>query len=253
MKTPYQAHMDGMSAALSLAFECGQEAANHTGEKESYWRKEQERHLERASFYEEMAKRLNKNVCLAPGCFKKRYRRELCQPHWYDDLNGRDFGPPRSGKRGVVAIEILRAADHGEFCIFWPTSQEKFYPHGIHRIMCEDQNGPPPEGKRFACHECGNGNLGCVNKTHLKWGSAKDNVEDTKLTGSYQRGENTSSAKIKESDVIKIISLLPDHSDLEIASMFSIRRSHVNQIRNVKCWKHIKRERIPIKHKWRKK
>jgi len=46
----------------------------------------------------------------------------------------------------------------------------------VHRIVCEQANGPPPTPKHEAGHLCQNGRGGCVEPSHLKWMTRAENA-----------------------------------------------------------------------------
>jgi hypothetical protein len=49
---------------------------------------------------------------------------------------------------------------------------------GAHFYACEIRNGSRPSSEHEARHSCGNGHEGCVNGSHLSWGTRKENVAD---------------------------------------------------------------------------
>ena len=59
-------------------------------------------------------------------------------------------------------------------------------PQYLHRLVCEAQHGPAPEGKPHVSHSCGKGKEGCVAPAHLRWSSQRDNNRENWLVhGKY--------------------------------------------------------------------
>ena len=52
---------------------------------------------------------------------------------------------------------------------------------GVHAIACAEAHGPRPPDKPHAAHLCGN--RCCVNTTHLRWATPKENAADRVLHG----------------------------------------------------------------------
>jgi hypothetical protein len=116
----------------------------------------------------------------------------------------------------------------------------------IHRIVAEVfiEN---PNNYKTVNHIDGNKLNNSVD--NLEWCTIEYNVKHAISTGlfdsisekvsKHQTGENNSSAKLRDCDVLKIYSMLGTHSDKEISSMFNVCRSSVNLIRQGKSWKHL--------------
>lgn len=71
---------------------------------------------------------------------------------------------------------------HEDFCLIWPFARKGcgYVSVGrdgvlVHRLMCEDKNGPAPSDEYYATHKCGRGDQGCVNPNHLRWGTPSQN------------------------------------------------------------------------------
>lgn len=77
-------------------------------------------------------------------------------------------------------------------CLIWPFTRDR---NGyasiagqktilVSRLVCEGVYGPSPKGRPLALHNCDRGHDGCIEPTHLGWGSyLKNNVEDKKRAG----------------------------------------------------------------------
>lgn len=75
----------------------------------------------------------------------------------------------------------------GDDCLVWPFSRRKdgYGQVGVdgfvskaHNVMCELVHGPAPSRNHMACHECGNGHLGCVHPKHVFWRTHAENMRD---------------------------------------------------------------------------
>lgn len=107
----------------------------------------------------------------------KRFRK------YGDPLGGGIF----RGSNGEISSFLATLLESNtDDCITWPFSRDD-YGYGkmtrngrtiaVHRYVCEIANGPRPKDND-ACHSCGNGHEGCVNKKHLRWGTRMENVHD---------------------------------------------------------------------------
>ncbi len=107
----------------------------------------------------------------------------------------------------------------------------------VHRAVLIAFVGPAPEGCE-ACH----GPAGRLVNTlaNLRWGTRMDNVQDKKLFGRTIEGEKNPHAKLRECDVIEILSTPGRHVDM--AAKFSVSPELIGQIRNGKAWVHIPRQ-----------
>jgi len=90
---------------------------------------------------------------------------------------------------GTIDIETrgVRSGTH----LLWPGAKQKGYGVvragdrnlGVHRIACERANGPAPSDKPWALHKNECNTPACYEGSHLYWGEAKDNAQDTKAAG----------------------------------------------------------------------
>jgi hypothetical protein len=98
----------------------------------------------------------------------------------------------------------------------------------MHRLACEEANGPPPDPKALALHHCNN--RACVNGRHLYWGSRSDNSEDSRRDGSMALGEKHGAVKLTREQVLEIRA--SKTSSYKIAPVFGVAPSTVRGIRN---------------------
>lgn len=121
--------------------------------------------------------------CKIDDCGKPSDSFGLCKLH---AARFRRHGDPLAGrsKNGDGDKFIEMALNHsGNGCLIWPFGRIKGYAAAsngkyVSRLICEKIHGPAPFPKAETLHECGNGNLGCVNPKHLRWGTRKENMQD---------------------------------------------------------------------------
>lgn len=152
-----------------------------------------------------------------------------------------------SGKKNPDVTGFLDQAlcYDGDDCLFWPFAHRKGYPAferegrmlGVHRYICERENGPPPDDKPLALHSCGNGERGCVTKRHLRWGSSADNSVDRALHGRAVRGERSPNAKLTHYLVLEIRTATG--SQRAIAARFGVSQATIHYVLNRKRWAHV--------------
>lgn len=178
---------------------------------------------------------VTKNMrCAVDGCTKPPHGK-YCQTHYrlqkkYGSTEYRQTpaGAARAHLDVVLAIET-------DDCIEWPygrlvaggygrVGKDK----GAHRMVCEMAHGKPFKGAR-ACHSCGNG--GCVNKRHLRWGTAKDNAEDAKRLGEYLTGDRRKSTKLTDAQVLKIERIGLGKSLSVLAAEYGVSPNAIGHIR----------------------
>lgn len=111
-----------------------------------------------------------------------------------------------------------------------------------HRIAWQLHTGMPVPDNLLVLHKCDVRN--CVNPEHLFLGDHEDNVRDMDEKGrrakSSLRGEQCSSAKLKEKDVVKIKRLLAEGQSLaSIARRYNVTPTPIFKIKNKQSWSHI--------------
>ncbi|WP_414461823.1 HNH endonuclease [Hyphomicrobium sp. DY-1] len=159
------------------------------------------------------------------------------------------YGDPLAGEtfKGEVTQFLLEVAIpyRGDDCLPWPfghngngygTAQPEGERIFAHRYVCEAAHGPPPPDRNFALHSCGNGHLGCVNPSHLRWGTQQENAEDMVAHGNSPRGERHGMAKLTKDQVRTIRRLVGHASYRSIASRFSVSPRAISDIATRKTW-----------------
>jgi DNA-binding transcriptional regulator YiaG len=132
----------------------------------------------------------------------------------------------------------------GSSCLIWPFSSDlRGYPqvawggknYRVHRLSCEEYNGPPPSDGLDAAHNCGNRK--CVNPAHMSWKTRKANMADTLTHGTRRRGVNTHQAKLSEDEVRQIRLLRGKEKQPETAKKFGVSNVTVSNIQTGYSWK----------------
>lgn len=131
------------------------------------------------------------STCSIEGCGSPVGRtggKGYCQKHY---KRFRAHGDPLAGgiDYGSANKFVKEAASRldVEECILWPYGKNS---EGRGRVniagksinadvaVLREARGEKPTPKHECCHSCGNGHLGCVNPSHLYWGTRKENVAD---------------------------------------------------------------------------
>lgn len=106
----------------------------------------------------------------------------------------------------------------------------------IHQAAYLLYNGEIKDGL-WVLHRCNNNY--CCNPKHLYLGDQKQNELDKVNSGSIS-GENHPNSTLKEKDVLNIRKLISENkSDIEIASLYSVKKAAINKIRHFRTWKKI--------------
>lgn len=97
--------------------------------------------------------------------------------------------------------------------------------------------GPIPKGLliRHLCH-----NKKCVNPSHLRQGTQKENMQDSVRDERIPYGEKNHRAKLKESEVKEIRRRkMLGESGLYLAEEYGVCSASIYRITNRTTWKHI--------------
>ncbi|AZO39696.1 hypothetical protein EJ076_35005 [Mesorhizobium sp. M7D.F.Ca.US.005.01.1.1] len=194
-----------------------------------------------------------KPPCSVAGCDKLEKAKGLCSVH-YDKL--RRHGNPLLGGRVGIAPgtaelyfrEVVLAYE-GDECLIWPYLRVKngygYFRYGgrqqiVSRLVCQEQNGPPPTPKHEAAHSCGNGHLACVTKRHLSWKTRTENQADRLIHGTSNRGERSGSAKLSEGQVREIRAMRGQMLQRDIGKLFGVGSRTICNIQAGRIWKWLK-------------
>lgn len=133
-------------------------------------------------------------------------------------------------------------------CIVWPfaKNQNGYAVFGrkqgtvksclVSRVMCSEVNGLPVGKRNEAAHTCGNGAGACINPSHLKWKTSKENSEDTISHGKANRGQRNGKAKLTNEQVREIKSALGLVTQAELARKYDVDGSVISNIKRGKHW-----------------
>ena len=143
---------------------------------------------------------------------------------------------------------FLSKVEKTDGCWFWMaglnrTGYGQFAAAGknirAHRYSYEFHKGLIPKDM-LVMHSCDQRN--CVNPDHLALGTDADNVHDAMQKNRHQKGESNGKCKLKESQVLEILS--GDEPTDFFVEKFNISKEQVCKIRAGKQWKHLNREGI---------
>lgn len=104
----------------------------------------------------------------------------------------------------------------------------------IHDLVCTAFHGPRPQ----SCEPLhGDGDSSRNHSANLRWGTRKQNVEDTRAHGRLPMGERVHSAKLT---VEKVLAIRADpRSHAATAIDYGVSLSTVSKIRLRQRWKHV--------------
>lgn len=134
-----------------------------------------------------LRKEKEKSICSFSGCERPATgKQDLCITHYSQQKAGKELKPIGYKPTPQERIEALTSKPEGENgCWRWhghfsdygrPRISRNGKPYVVARLVLEARAGPVPDGKPYACHDCGNG--WCVNPNHLRWDTAIENARD---------------------------------------------------------------------------
>ena len=136
-----------------------------------------------------------RGICSVSGCEAAHFGNGYCLAHY---KRFKKYGDPLAGgtKWGAARAFLDKAAQSttGD-CIAFPycTTKDGYgrirvcgETIGAHVYVATVVHGPKPTPKHEVCHKCGKGHEGCVNPSHLYWGTRSDNVRDAIAHGTFK-------------------------------------------------------------------
>jgi hypothetical protein len=194
---------------------------------------------------------MGRSVCSIDECGRVTVARGLCKKHYErwqrhgDPLFVR-FNKAKSGAPQEF-IEIALNHQDKEGCLYWPfarngngyaikerTTNESQL---VSRIICEKVHGPPPSTKHESCHNCGKGNLGCINPHHLRWDTRTGNQAERVIHGTDNRGERHGRSKLSWEQVREIRKMQGILSGDKVAAKFNVKPTIIYNIWQGRKWK----------------
>lgn len=118
--------------------------------------------------------------------------------------------------------------------LYDPRSSRKKSKQRVHKMVLEAFVSPRPQG--FLCRHLDGNKLNNA-LSNLKWGTPKENAEDSRAHGTLLAGEKISFAKLNDKDVIKIRST--DLAQKKLADRYGVTQSTISLVLLRKTWKHI--------------
>ena len=108
----------------------------------------------------------------------------------------------------------------------------------IHRLVALAFLGSPPSKEHVVAH-C-DGSRDNNHPWNLRWATQKENVSDTFLHGTHNRGARNGQAKLNEDRVLHILSLAAQGMPRrDLAQTFGVCRQAVDDIINGRRWRHV--------------
>lgn len=104
----------------------------------------------------------------------------------------------------------------------------------VHQLVCAAFNGPRPNGALCLHNDGDNDNN---RPDNLRWGTAKQNSDDSKDHGTWVHGRKTNTARLTEDDVRYVRSSADGHSTL--AKKYDVTPCAIWHIRAGRTWKHV--------------
>jgi DNA-binding CsgD family transcriptional regulator len=138
-------------------------------------------------------------------------------------------------------------------CLAWPFGRDSYgyavvtlngITRRVHIFMCTEVNGGKPSPDHVVAHSCGKGHEGCVNPTHLRWATQKENISDMAVHGTKLYGSKKWNAKLTNDDIIQIMSLKGIKTTYEIADIFGVSQQHISAIQRGVYWRLVARHEV---------
>lgn len=182
--------------------------------------------------------------CSVVGCEREQIIRGWCGKHYQ---RWRSYGDPLYGSPLDWLKNQLVTGDP-DYCWPWPFSKDDFgYGnigfHGVHRrahsVALELSGKARPKApNNQALHTCDS--PCCVNPSHVRWGSAADNVADRMRRNprSWLKGEDHPNAKLT---VEAVRTIRADRQSLDAMSRrFGVSVSAIDAVRSGRTWAWLK-------------
>lgn len=134
----------------------------------------------------------------------------------------------------IIAQEDTREYGHLRVSLWNGNKRHRFY---VHRLVLTVFVGPCPEG--MECRHL-NGDASDNRLENLRWGTSKENSEDTARLGRKNRGDRNGMSKISDEVAVRIIGLYRSGMRVvDIHRKIGVSYSIAYSICSGKSWKHI--------------
>lgn len=133
----------------------------------------------------------------------------------------------------------------GDTCLIWPfvTNSDGYARlrwdgrmQLVSRMVCEITRGAPPTDAHEAAHICGRGAEGCVAPAHMVWKNHLENMADSVLHGTSNRGKRNANSVLTEDDVRSIRQAQGSLSTLTLARRYGVTRKAIRQVWRGENW-----------------
>lgn len=198
--------------------------------------------------------------CIIDGCHRPSRRRGMCEGHYKRLLR---HGSPTAGERSIRGdashfVEAIALPYNGSDCLIWPFRRDRYgyarMGRGqiVSRVVCIAVHGDAPSSAHQAAHSCGNGNLGCVNPSHIHWSTPRQNQMDRVRHGTHNRGSRHGLSKLSEIQVLEIFALKGRLSQQKIAAKFGVSPQQIGRIHRGENWAWLTSARRFGAHLWQR-
>lgn len=154
---------------------------------------------------------------------------------YYVSKDGRVFSekPRRNRSKDCRLREMKYSYDKDGYRRVFLYSEEERREITVARLICEVFNGPVTG--QVVRHLDGDK----LNNSfdNLRWGTHKENSEDSKIHGTWVHGEKVNTAKLSEEQVLEIRE--DNRTYAEIASDYGVTSGNVGHIKTGRSWKHV--------------
>lgn len=188
-----------------------------------------------------------KALCAIPDCGKRHYAKGWCNKHYcrWRSTGKLTVKTAKAGTKATYIEALLQLNGYPAECIRWPFALgSRGYGYAsfrgvqstAHRQILTAFRGTPPNPKHEAAHNCGN--RWCVNPTHLRWATAKENQADRVRHGTAMANEECPTAVLTNDDVreIRLLAASRKTKQAAIAKRFGVSPATISMIVNRKTW-----------------
>lgn len=171
-------------------------------------------------------------VCFVEGCGSPVRAKGMCAKHYRaDNVYGSPTGGHTKTKEAFRYFRDVVLKYAGDECLIWPYSRQssgkaQLNREGkmqyVHRLVCEEANGPAPTPEHFVGFSCGNGTNGCVSPRHIRW------------TLDRQPRKLNSDTKLSVDEVLRVRQIVGTTTQNALAEEYGVSPSFISLIQNNK-------------------